>query len=138
MSHSQINAAIRIPRQPPQAYNPIGDMAKTISDELWERAMSVADIYTQGSMIDKKPLDEHTMWLILEKVALNLSPEYWNDHPEAIADLYKLRTKFMPDGNHAPLKILAETYRNVNKNLPNPAITPANPMWPKIVERLKA
>lgn len=111
--------------------NPIADLAKTVADELWERATVIADIWQAGTPVDQKPLDDMTIWLVLEGTANQLSPDHWTDHPDAIAELHRLQQKFMPGIKNDHLKELARIYRQRNRKLPDPSITPVNPEFEK-------
>lgn len=111
--------------------NPISDLAKVVADELWERAVAIADTITGEVPVDQTELDDETTWLILEHVALELSPSFWTDQPSAIHDLYNLRKKFAPALADENLKVLAQAYDTRKKALPDPMVSPANPTFQK-------
>ena len=122
-------------RADPVSYDPLRERAKLLADLLWERAKKLADLLAPEHPVDQEPIDEMDQWLLLEQVALTLSPLHW-DRPDAIMDLYQLRRKFMPERNHDALKVAAQYQEKQRKMLPDPSVTPQSPEWEQKQRRL--
>ncbi len=122
-------------RADPVSYDPLRERAKLLSDLLWERAKRIADLLAPEHPVDQEPIDEMDQWLLLEQVALSLSPLHW-DRPDAIMDLYNLRKKFMPERDHDALKAAATYQEKQRKMLPDPSVTPQSPEWERKQARL--
>lgn len=117
-------------------YAPLHDRATFLSNEMWERAVKIADIMAPAEPTDQEEIEPREMWMLLETVASNLSPSAW-DAPEAIDDLYKLRKQFMPDRDHEALKDYARDAARLKKMLPDPMVSPASPEFETHQRRLK-
>ncbi len=114
-------------------YNPLRELSKMVADVMWERAKVVAEAMAPEMPADAEPLDEVEQYEILERVALELSPVYW-DNPDAIKDLYEFRKKFTGQDDQM-LKMAYEQVSKLEKKLPDPTITPANPEYEKMMRR---
>lgn len=117
-------------------YDPLKERAKSLSDTLWERARNIAKVLAPDVPADAEQLDPKMQWMVLESIAVNLSPEAWDD-PEAINDLYKLRKQFAPQLAFDWLPAAAAYRKKVRSTLPRPEITPANPEYAAMMRRLK-
>ena len=117
-------------------YDPITERAKLIADLMYERAKNIAEAMAPDIPADSEPLEDHEVWLMLEEVALNLSPVAWNE-PEALADLIRLRKQF--GGGQLDTERL-KTYKQLQETdarmLPDPNITPQSPEWKEQQKRL--
>lgn len=117
------------------SYDPLKERAKLISDVLWERAKNIAKVLAPDVPADQQELDPKDQWMLLERVAINLSPEAWDD-PNAIRDLYQLRKQFAPQLAF-PWLLDAASYRQKEKSLvPRADISPASPEFEKLKRRL--
>lgn len=113
------------------SYDPIETRAKWLADALWESAMKIANVLAPQNPVGQQELPPFDQWVLLETVAMNLSPGYW-DEPSAIEDLYKLRTQFLPPKEKWEwLQVLARERVKESKGLPDPSITPQNPEFRK-------
>lgn len=116
-------------------YNPIRERAKVVADELFERAMKVAQWSSPDAPDDQEALPDDQLWGFLELVAVELSPAYWDD-PDALDELYRLRGEFAPDAPRDDLPPLAKAARVAQRNRPDVSITPANPDYERMVQRV--
>lgn len=110
-------------RKPSPVYDPLKVRAKALSDQLWERAMEIARVLAPDVPVDHVELDERQQWILLERVALNLSPFVWDD-PDAIRDLYMLRKKFIPKAADPSLLEYAQRMASMKKKIGRPWETP--------------
>lgn len=117
-------------------FNPMRDSAKSLADELYHRAKEIADTIAPERPQDTEEADDKDVWILLERVSLRLSPEFWDD-PDAIDDLIRLRSKFEPRIPVEHLKPIARAVRKSRAALPDVSVTPASPEYEKMVERLK-
>lgn len=122
-------------RAPRQAYDPLRDRAKLLSDLLWERSKKLADVLAPDEPSDQEPLSDHEAWMILEHAAISVSPMTWDD-PDALTDLLRLRKMFAPELASDRLKLRASQVRKERDMLPDPSITPQSPEWEKRIRRL--
>lgn len=117
-------------------YDPINDRAKLVADTMYERAKLIANAIAPDVPADSEPLDDFQTWMILESVAMNLSPVAW-DEPDAIADLIRLRKQFgggMLDTER--LKAFKRLQETDARMIPDPDITPQSPEWKEQQKRL--
>lgn len=117
------------------SYDPLRERAKVLADALFERAKAIADVLAPDVPYDQEEAPTELQWLLLERVAMNLSPEAW-DNFDAIMDLYHLRKKFAPVLADPSLPVLARYRRQLNNHLPDPSITPQSPEWERQQRRL--
>jgi hypothetical protein len=118
------------------SYDPIAKRAKMLSDIVWEKAMKIAAVLAPEHPLDQEPLSDHESWMLLEAVAVGLSPSAWDD-PQALTDLYQLRKMFLPGAADETLKIRAAQLKREQAALPDPTISPASPDFARRMERLK-
>ena len=105
------------------------------ADQAWEKAMAIADVIAPENPIDTEQLDEALEFEILQTLAINLSPEFWQS--DAIDDYYRLLGKFMPEVQREHLKPIAAAQRASERALPDISITPENPEYERMVARMK-
>lgn len=117
-------------------YDPIYDGAKALADQIYADAKALADELAPETPTDSEAIDERTQYAILERVAIRLSPEFWDD-PDAIEDLFRLRGKFAPQAQRDYLKTIASAVRKSRNALPDVGITPADPRYEPMLERMK-
>lgn len=122
-------------RAPKPSYDPLKERAKLVADQLWERAVAVAKVLAPDVPADQEPLPEWDQWMVLERVAMQLSPAAWND-ANAIEDLFKLRKLFAPQMAEEWMPIAAKYRRKEQAGLPDPAVSPASPEFEKNMRRL--
>lgn len=119
-----------------EAYDPIMERARMVANELWERAVNISEVLAPDEPTDQEELPSREQWMLLETVAVNLSPNAWDD-PDAVMDLYQLRRAFDPARDHEPLKQMSMAQRRLRKMLPDPKVSPANPEFATHQRRLK-
>lgn len=115
-------------------YEPLSARAKMIGDVLWERASKLAEAIAPEVPSDAEELDEHDQWMILELAAQSFSEMWWED-PDALESLFELRKKFTGQ-EHPWLREQAKKFREVQKRVPDISISPQNPEWDAMVEKL--
>lgn len=118
-------------------YDPINERADILADLLWERARRIADVLAPEVPYDQEPMDDEDVWLLLETVALNLSPAVW-DNPNAIEDLIRLRKKFAPQLIRPELTEIAKYRRKTERLIPDPKVTPQSEEFAKMMRRIAA
>ena len=116
-------------------YDPLKERAKFVADALWERAQKVADVLAPEVPYDQEEWPPFYQWMLLERVAMQLSPEAWDD-PNAIRDLMALRKQFAPALPVDPLAVAAEYRERERRGLPDPSISPQSPEWDAQLRRL--
>lgn len=110
------------------------DEAKRLADVMWEDARKLADALAPEIPTDAEELPALDQLILLETVATELSPHYW-DNPDAVEALYRLKREVR--GVDLPyLKDIAKQQRQMKRNLPDPAISPANPEFERQAARL--
>ena len=117
-------------------YDPLERIAKMVADQAWEKANRIVERLAPEQPADTDQLDEQTQWLILQEVAINMSPEFWDD-PEAIEDFARLTQKFAPGVPVDHLKPIAQAKRASNRALPDLSITPENPEYERMERRMR-
>lgn len=122
-------------RQDRGRYDPIAEGAAMLANRAWEAAGRIAAALAPEVPMDMEPMDPHDSWLLLEAVAVGLPVEHWDD-PAALNDLYDLRKKFMPDLASDRIKALAKLAETNRRLLPDPNVTPENPLFAKQKARL--
>lgn len=115
-------------------YDPLMTRAKLVADELWERAMRVAEIMAPEEPSDAEPLDDLTTFQILQTLATNMSPEFWDSG--AVEDYHRLLGMFAPEVPREHLPEIARMRRQMERGLPDPSITPQNPEYKKMLGRM--
>lgn len=123
-------------RGPKPEYDPLERIAKMVADQAWEKAQRIVERLAPENPADTDQLDEQTQWLILQEVAINMSPEFWDD-PDAIEDFARLTTKFAPGVPTDHLKPIAQAKRASNRALPDLTITPENPEYERMERRMR-
>lgn len=117
-------------------YDPLYDGAKALADELYAGACAIRDVIAPARPTDAVEVDEKNVYAILERVAIRLSPEFWDD-PDAIDDLFRLRGQFAPAAPRDYLKTISTAVRKSRAALPDVGITPADPRYEPMLERMK-
>lgn len=116
------------------AYSPMYAGAKELADILWEQVMEMVEVLAPDTPADAVEMDPYDQWNVLEALAADFSPGYWDD-PEALSDLYRLRKQFQGYDDEE-LKILARYARQKQRLTPDLRVTPANPEFEKTQRRL--
>jgi hypothetical protein len=129
------NPTFRNRRGDKPQYDPIQKMAKQLSDIMWTRAKDLAQVLAPEHPHDQEPLSDFESWMLLERVAMAVSPNVWDD-PNALSDLYKLRGQFLPSAPRDHLKLLAKQAKQEEDALPDAMITPADPEFDKRQKRI--
>lgn len=122
-------------RAPAHRWNPMEELSTALEYRVWEASKIIADQLAPDEPADMEPLEDHDQWMLLEHVALNLSPQAWDD-PNAINALYDLRKRFAPALATPDLKVLAHLKKTEKGLLPDPSVTPESPEWTKQKNRL--
>lgn len=114
---------------------PLEERAKMLADHLWERAKIVGQALYPERPGATEALSAVEQWEILEEVAMQLSPMYW-DRPDAIRELYRLRKEFSPGTAFESLLAYARARETVERVTPDPSLTPESPEFKKMARRL--
>ena len=108
--------------------------AKRLADLMWEEANRLADIMAPEVPVNAEVLQPLDQLILLETVAAELPPHYWNN-PDAVEALFKLKRELR--GVTLPyLRDIAAQQRRMRRNLPDPRISPANPRFQEVAQRL--
>jgi hypothetical protein len=123
-------------RKDAPSFDPLKERAQWMANTVWERAKAIAQVLAPQNPVDQEEMPPYMQWLLLEKVAINLSPAAWDD-PEAIKDLYDLRKQFAPALAHDWMPVMARYRKTEQAHIPDPTVTPASPDFEKMKQRLK-
>ena len=120
------------PQQPP-----LLEEAHALADMLFNDAMELVDILAPDNPIDTVQLEDREIYRLLESIAVELPVMYWDDHPEAIRDLARLRKAF--GGRDSEYLIaLATRFESINKKKPDHEIAPGGPAWEAQEKRMSS
>lgn len=127
-------------KKKPPKWDPLTERVRLVANEVWERSTQLLNVLAPERPADAEELDPLQQWQLLESAAMVLPPVYW-DRPDALEDLIRLRTRFVPEPYRSlmgtdQLKAVKRLRERQAKDLPDPAISPANPEFEEKVRRL--
>lgn len=108
--------------------------AKRLGDLMWEDAQKLADILAPEIPVNAEAIPALQQLMLLEDVAANLPPHFW-DNPEAVQALFEL-TRKLRGVEYPYLRDIAAQQRRMQRNLPDPRISPENPEFATRARRL--
>ncbi len=108
--------------------SPLVQEGRKLADMLFNDAMELVDILAPGNPLDTEQLEDSEMYELLERIAVELPVTYWDDYPEAIRDLQRLRKVFLGRDSEY-LDALATRFEQINKKKPDHSIAPGGPAW---------
>ena len=115
--------------------DPLYVRSKTVADQLFERIERLVDMLAPERPTDTEPLNEFDQFNILQLAAVIHSPGYWDD-PEALTDLYRLKKQFTGRDDQQLVEF-AKAAKARKEALPPPEMTPQNPKWREMMDKME-